>query len=335
MELDNRILIAFNKFYSNFIKDVKTTHPDIKVTIKKNYKVIDKLSSEYILFFKSHLSEFLTNIINDDILELYSKDEFKNKNVIKGLTIDDIVSKIENDIDKQVFWNYLYILTVFLYLKNELETTEDKTQIETLFTTVITILAKIQEGTETDSLINDILDDDLRKLLTKIHKFKDDNSTSKEESSMPNNPFENMQNSMICDLAKEISNEIDVSNINIEKPEDILKMMDFSGSNNLVGDIIKKVSTKIHDKISTGQIKQEDLFGEAMSMMSSLNMGGGSGGGLGGLGGLGNLFNNPMMGEMMKAMKKGKAVPKQDAFKKSSARDRLRAKLAEKNKNKS
>ena len=335
MELDNRILIAFNKFYSNFIKDVKTTHPDIKVTIKKNYKVIDKLSSEYILFFKSHLSEFLTNIINDDILELYSKDEFKNKNVIKGLTIDDIVSKIENDIDKQVFWNYLYILTVFLYLKNELETTEDKTQIETLFTTVITILAKIQEGTETDSLINDILDDDLRKLLTKIHKFKDDSSTSKEESSMPNNPFENMQNSMICDLAKEISNEIDVSNINIEKPEDILKMMDFSGSNNLVGDIIKKVSTKIHDKISTGQIKQEDLFGEAMSMMSSLNMGGGSGGGLGGLGGLGNLFNNPMMGEMMKAMKKGKAVPKQDAFKKSSARDRLRAKLAEKNKNKS
>jgi hypothetical protein len=40
-----------------------------------------------------------------------------------------------------------------------------------------------------------------------------------------------------------------------------------------------------------------------------------------------------MMAEAMKAMKKGKAVPKPDAFKKESARERLRAKLnARKNK---
>jgi hypothetical protein len=164
---------------------------------------------------------------------------------------------------------------------------------------------------------------------------------------------------MICNLAKEISDEIDVSNLKVDNPEDILKLMDFSSSNNIVGDIIKKVSTKIHDKISNGQLKQEDLFGEAMNMMSMMGSGkGGAGGNMGGMGGIAEMFgkmmgggkggsggmsdimngmsgmmNNPMVAEAMKAMKKGKATMKPDAFKKESAKERLRAKLnARKNK---
>jgi hypothetical protein len=94
-----------------------------------------------------------------------------------------------------------------------------------------------------------------------------------------------MENSKICNLAQEISNDIDVSKINIESPDDIMKLLDFSSSNNIMGDIIKKVSSKMHEKISKGELKQEDLFGEAVSMMGKMSTGATGGSKAGGGGG--------------------------------------------------
>ena len=103
-----------------------------------------------------------------------------------------------------------------------------------------------------------------------------------------------------------------------------MKLMDFSGDNNVMGNIIKKVSSKISDKINSGDLKQDDLLGEAMNMMSMM-------GGKGGMGGLGDMLNNPMIAELMKSMKKGKPMQtRQDVVSKASARDRLRKKLDEK-----
>ena len=84
------------------------------------------------------------------------------------------------------------------------------------------------------------------------------------------------------------------------------------------------MSSKIHDKINTGELKQEELFGEAMNMMNMMK-GGGGGGGMADL--MSGMFNNPMMSEMFKSMKKGKAAPRQDVMQKAATRDRLRAKL--------
>jgi hypothetical protein len=102
------------------------------------------------------------------------------------------------------------------------------------------------------------------------------------------------------------------------------------------------------DKISKGELNQEDLMGEAMSMMGMLNSGkGGAGGladmlkgmgGLGGLGGLGDIMNNPMFTEMMKMAKKGKTQTKNSNGQRSSknggpsTRDRLRKKLEDRKK---
>ena len=80
----------------------------------------------------------------------------------------------------------------------------------------------------------------------------------------------------------------------------------------------------MQEKISSGDIKHEDLLSEAMSMMSLMNKGGAAG--------LGGLFNNPMMNEMMKNMKKGKVGAKTDVLRRESARDKLRKKLEERRK---
>ena len=335
MQLKNRFILAFNRFYSNLLKDLKVVN---RALIKKNYKVFDKSSTEYVEFFKSQFNTVLEALINDSVSVLETRDDILEKFIVKEFSVKMVIETV-GDFDKNVFWNYIFILTLFVLIGEE----DD----DDLFNVVVNILSKIQQEENVDELVEDsIVDDDIKKVLLKIKTFKGAESvfeeTKEKTEFVP--PFPGMQDSKICNLAKEISNEIDISNIKLEKPEDVLKLMDFSSGNNLVGDIIKKVSTKIHDKINTGELKQEDLFSEAMSMMSMMNMGKGGGGGADGgggggggagadmFGGMANMFNNPMMSEMMKAMKKGKAAPRQDIVKKSCARDRLRAKLEEKRK---
>jgi hypothetical protein len=201
---------------------------------------------------------------------------------------------------------------------------EDKrdNQSEALFTKVVSALSMIQNGESTGSMLEEIMDDDIKSLLVKIsplHKKTD--TAGIDLGSMFGGIADG---SKICNLAKEISEEIDISNLKIDKPEDIMKMMDFSGSNNVMGDIIKKVSTKITDKISNGELKHDELLNEAMSMMGMM------GKGLGGLGGLGDMLNNPMVSEIMKSMKKGKPMQtRTDVVSKQDTRARLRKKLEE------
>jgi hypothetical protein len=344
MNLQSRIVFAFNKFYSSFIRDLKETNAEVKSRIKKNYKVIDKMSEEYIEYYSEQIQDIIDKIVKDDVNALANDNTVVDKSLIKNVSIKLVLDSITNPLDLQVFWNYVYILTLFTLVKKENdESPEEVENADVMFSTVVAILSKIQHGEEYQSLLDDIIDDDIRELVSKIKNVKSDikideahahahaHAHSAGDSSSPaGNPM--MQDNLICNLAKEISNEIDVTGLKVDKPEDVLKLMDFSSSNNLVGDIIKKVSGKIHDKINSGEIKQEELFGEAMNMMNMMNMGGGGAGGLGGLGNMAGLFNNPMMTEMMKSMKSGKAVPRQDVLKKASARDRLRTKLEERRK---
>lgn len=318
----NKIVFVFNKFYTSFIKDLKK-EDGLRDPIKKAYKAIDKMSAEYVEFV---LEQFEGKFVEPDV----------EKQILKGITVTQALEAIKSDDDKEVFWNYYYVLATLALVYNEFKTNEDETAVGVLAENVLSILNKKQKGEDISEDVAVILQDDVLALIEKIKQVKiETKAAGPSSSSSSENPFmsafEGMENSKICNLAKEISNDIDVSGIKADSPEDIMKLLDFTSSNNIMGDIIKKVSSKMHEKISAGELKQEDLFGEAMSMMSKMNFGGGGGGGggMGGLGGLAGLFNNPMMGEMMKMAKKNKVQPKQDAFKTASSRDRLRKKLEE------
>jgi hypothetical protein len=362
----------FNKFFSAFVKDLKTMDDSLKTVIKKNFKVIDKSSEEYFNLFWSNVQpkfdtfvQLSSGDITDDTRDK-SYEEIGSVEVVKDITIKSVLDVIsESNVD--AFWNYMNTLIVFAYLYNEAkkestsnretngEDTGDKSPASALyllFVKVVKILSMIQKGEDASNDMTDILDDDVKALLSGIHvqSFTQANEEVKIDETadvLPTPTLEflkNIENSKIADLAKEISKDIDVSSLNLEKPEDIAKLMDFSGSNNFLGNIVSKVSSKLTEKISTGEIKQEDLMTEAMSMMSMLNGGGAGGGladmligmsGLGGLGGLDGLMNNPMMSEMMKMAKKGNVQTKNSHGSRkgaSSTRDRLRKKLDERKK---
>lgn len=325
-----------------FLREIKTIDDDIKKNVKENYKVIVKSSNEYIEFFWSNFSKYDNKISssNEQLLEL---------EVFKSIPLGSVLEKT-GETNKCKVWNYIYILSILsmLYyttprnvhdsdnqdnLENIDETSDNiSAEHDTLFGKVINIIGMKLRGENCESDLQDVIDDDIRSLIDKIEQVdaQGDNVSDANTSTSSNDDifsmFSSLQNSKICNLAKEISSEIDTSDLKLDSPEDIMKLMDFSGGGpNMLSNIIGKVSSKIQNKISNGEIKHEDLLGEAMNMMSMMTKSG-----------IGNsMFNNPMLSELMKGMKSGKVTPRSDILKKESAKERLRKKFQEKNAEKS
>lgn len=315
-----KTVFVFNKFYTCLIKDIKkNTSDELKATVRKNYKAIDKLSTEYVEFFIESFGGVFSG-------------EVEGKLVLKDIKAGEVLSAIKDDADKDVFWNYYYILAVLALVYKEHKAAGDnedaKKEADILTHSVLEILNKKQKGEPVKEEIDSILHDDIQDLVGKIKQVKIEAAPQDTEENPFMGMFKGMENSKICSLAQEISQSIDVGDLKIDSSEDIMKLLDFSSSNNIMGDIIKKVSGKMHEKMSSGELNQEDLFGEAMGLIGKLG------------GGAGGLFNNPMMAEVMKNMggnpmmsemfkqaKKGKAKPRPEAFAASSSRDRLRKKL--------
>jgi hypothetical protein len=351
MESSSKFLYVFNKLFSSFIKTLKEVGDELKPVIKKHYKVIDKSSSQYFEHFWNSVEPKWKDLVEcENVREV---DHLKDVEVAIELNLDSIFNSVKEE-DKETITSHIYLLLIFAYLYAEIskETSpvqEDATQEENsshvLFNNVVALLSLIQNNKrDSDAykeLIDSIVDDDIVKLLSKVSTVSGAVPKQFEASSSATaNPLEFLQgleNSKIASLAKEITSEIDLSNLSIDKPEDISKLMDMSDGNNFLGNIVSKVSNKLTEKLNTGELKQEDLMNEAMSVMGALNNGDGLGGllkNMGGLGGLGDLMSNPMMAEMMKMAKKGKVQTKNtNGSRKSSGmstRDRLKKKLDEK-----
>lgn len=304
----------FNKYFSSFLKEMKEINEDVRQLIKTSYKVIDKSSSEYCDFFTINTLAELDNFKNKRFDDL--KDCLIAKDITLGYILDR--SDIENT---NVIFSYIFILLLFSYM-NRLEDEDE------LFNQVLKLISHIQnDSAEYDTDKEDLIDDDIKVMLDLFKEYgsKTQVDINKEKQSVdPMSVFESLNSSKIANLAKEISKDIDLSGVNTEKPDEMLKnMFDFSGNNNMLGNIIQKVSTTLTDKISSGELRHDELIGEAMSMMNMF----------GGGGGKNPLASNPLFSQMMKSMKSGKAGVKQDVLKKGDTRERLRRKLETRKKN--
>ena len=301
---------VFNKFFSSFLKDLKEVNDDLRKKVKQSYKVIDKTSGDYCSLFVEQVIPHMQEVTEGNLL--------LDKQVCKEITMNDIFTAVKDKEDEEkIMKNYVYTLMMFAYMS----TLEDENE---LLSQVLKVIGFIQEG-DMESYkteIEDIIDDDIKAILVKISEcgVKSKTPVNMDDA---NSIFGALGNSKIANLAKEISQDIDVSSLRAENPEDMIKnMLNFSSSNNVLGNIIQKVSSTLNNKISNGDIRQDELLGEAMSMM---NMFGGDG--------ANSFMSNPLFAQLMKGMKSGKTQMRTDVAKKSDARDRLRKKLEERKKN--
>jgi hypothetical protein len=288
--LSTKIEYVFNKIALSFIKEIKDKDVSIKTKISEHYKpLFDTSSDEHINFFMTHIkdsecfmkSSFENNIIeNDNILESM---------IFKDITVSNILDVVDDN-EKNVVKCYLYDLYMLSYLY-KMNNEKDGSVTTELLNKAVRFVDNKQNFVLEDELDN-VFDDELRIIFQNIYETKKDMNRSlvtvnpeiMNDMGDFSNVFEFLNNSKIGSLAKEISQDIDISHLHLEKPEDLLNMDSvFSGDNPVLGDIIGKVSSRISSKIECGDLKQDELMQEALSMMSKLN------------------GVNPMMDEMMKS----------------------------------
>lgn len=310
----DKITYAFNKFFSGFVRDVKGLSEDLRGAIKANYKIIDKSSSEYLDSFWENVGVRLL----DTSFDLLAVDN-GSVQVAKDVSIGAILS---TDEDVTSILNTIYTLAIFAYLKKKV----DANDAEKLFDQAVKILNTFNTSPGAfDEEVEDVIDDDMKSLFLRIKPTLSIPSDEEAATDQMEDIMGKFGDGKIANLAKEIAQSINVDDLKIESPADVMKMLDFSqGGNNALGNIVQQVTSAISNKVSSGELKQEDLVKEAMSMMGSL---GGMGGGAGGAAGL---FNNPLFSSMMKNMAGGRAGVRKDVVSKMATRDRLRKKYESK-----
>jgi hypothetical protein len=144
---------------------------------------------------------------------------------------------------------------------------DNEEELNDLLIKSLQILNQLEMNVNIDDIINDILDDDVKNVLLNIQKLK---VTKKGPPiDLDNNLDSLIGDSKIGKLAKEISDQVNLDSLNIENPEDLTKLFN-SDTGNLLGNLVQQVGTSITDKISSGELKQEDLVKDAFSLMNKM-----------------------------------------------------------------
>lgn len=336
MLLDAKIVFTFNKLFYDLVRDAKESSADIKAVVKKHYKVKDLTSNaNFEAFLGAVPEEVLTAAARPGAgSTLLKTPALTSMEIFKGGVTVGQVAAAGLDANTLASYIYCFILLAHVYDAATKDTSEnsnndadadadgndsDTEAADTLFEAVMSAISCIQHKQDVTLILDQIIDDDIKNTLVNLKEvmaLKVDtpananassdtsNSASSSEPMLPPG-MEGLANmlegSKIADLAKEITADIDLSKINVERPEDMLKVIT---DQNIMGDIIGKVGGKIQQKMQSGEIRQEDFVKEAMGM-------------------LGGMKNNPMFANIMKQFNPGE-------MKKMSTRDRLRKKYEQK-----
>jgi len=186
------------------------------------------------------------------------------------------------------------LIMIFNILKYLLQQEEDD-YIEELFEKMILVLNEHQIK-NINKYIDDIVDDDIIdmiKQMIKINAYIDYENKKNTKTESPDEFMKGIEKTQIGKLAKEISNDINLDDFNINKPEDLLKNMtqQFSGNQeggpNLFQSLFEKIGSKITNKVESGELKHDELLADAFGMMNQLN----------------GENNNPLSGMMNQMMK--------------------------------
>lgn len=249
---------VFNQYYIDLIKRLKSVCKKIETptvlskkvikSIRENYHTVDRSSDEYITF----CNENITQEQWDSYIEACDQEEanrwFDDKEEVflyKNVSLKDIKTLIDD------IYLYHHFTSVFYIFKNELsnETTA--------------LIIKLLQGTDKTVSIDEIEDEKIKKLLERLSSIRKSEFKSKTGIDM-----KGIENTTLGKLAKEILEDVDVEKLqkSIGENGDILKAIGNPDSG--FSDLITNVSKKMSEKISNGELKQENLLSDAMQFAS-------------------------------------------------------------------
>ena len=292
----------FNSTLKLFVKDIINIYSDYKESLEEYY--CDLLNNDscnddkYIKRYMRKLNDYKSKISNKDDT-LFSESIFILKNIdFKELWINELTTSN----NKETIWNY--VQTLFVIGETIIS---DSNKIKNL----VDNFKKVRENESIDNI-----DEENKEVFDMIQNLSKA-SENKIDEDMINN-------GLIGNLAKELAEEINIDDMNLnldEKSDNVGDVFTnlMSGDNPMkFMNLIQNVGQKIQNKLEDGNINQEQLVNEAQSMMGML----------------GN--NNPMFDDLLKNAKSEiSEANKQHEFDSNNpTRERLRKKLEQKRNNK-
>merc|ERR1712166_1111122 len=345
------------KIVKDFITDVLITFPEYKDKFTENELEylkkdadIEKLKVVF-NYFKTVFPERFFDILyeNEDMF----LDNKKNTKFFKNIDFKDIWKEKISENTKNIIWKYLQ-LTLFSLSKN-IEGTDTFGDTAKMFEAIDEDVLK-NKLEEVISSMNDVFDMSNNKFEEMMNNMKENMQSNMDGmpnmdmfEEMMNNMKENMQSNMdvsgenknipnpediqnhlnslmggkIGKLAQEIADEtaseLDIDTTNINGVGDIFSKL-FKNPGQLMN-MIKKVSSKLDQKLKSGEIKESELMQEANELVEKMKNTPGMKDmekmlGKMGMGGKGGKVNMNMFQSMMKSN-----------IKKSSQKERMLNKL--------
>jgi hypothetical protein len=282
---------VYNSFLVDLLILAKRVDPDLKRRIREQYPSLDKRDPAHLAFGTANLpiaelSELKLNI------ESSLPDKVLDAAVVKGITVRDLLdSKDDSKDDREGLRIGLLRLLFVLAAMARLD--QLKSDDATL-TTTLQLVTRIQGlassvGVENlddiEGKIRGEGDSTLRGLLKGLLELSVTASTSNaagaedEAADVPpalQKTLSQIQDSKIGSIAREIAEELDFSSIDATAPQNWLDFTNMSNPNSFLGNVVNKLGTKLSDKMRNGELNQEDLLADTMSLMQSMGMPGSS-----------------------------------------------------------
>ena len=263
----------------NIFKNINVKHlfQNFKEELDK-YVIISYILTLYLFshLYEESLRIKLVKEEDKNVEEIVSSDDEDNDEVEEDDNNDD--EDYNNDDDNEN-GNY----------EDDDEDNEDEDEekiLDDLLIKTLNILNQIDMNMNVTDSIDDILDDDIKNILLNIRRFKVTNNTNNTPIDIDNNLDSLIGDSEIGKLAKEISDQVNLDSLNLENPEDITNLFN-SDTGNLLGNLVQQVGSSITEKISSGELKQDDLVKDAFSLMNKMQT---------------SQSSNPVLNNMMNSM---------------------------------
>jgi hypothetical protein len=255
---------VFNQYYIDLLKRLKSTSKKYKESnelqkielgrkilksIRENYITLDKSSDEYVKYVNTLPEEFWKSYLSIEDLDTadawFSKDDIKIVELYDKITIEMVYDILKDD--------YLchHFITVFYIFKHELDSE------------ALTTVVKVLQGTDQDINIDNITDENHKKLLQRLQDMR-----LKKIKDKTNVDMKGIEDTTLGKLAKEILQDVDVEKIqkSINEKGDVLKAIGDPDSG--FTELITSVSRKMANKISSGELKQDTLLQDAVKFAS-------------------------------------------------------------------
>jgi len=269
----------FNQYYIDLIKRIKSSAKALREgdkgnddhafgkgimkVIRDNYITLDKSSDEYVIYVKSIPEDFWASYTNiDDINgsnDWFLADDVKDVCIYKNISVSAI-RKLVND-------DYLchHFFSVFYLFMDELSDDDVKLYLSVL------------QDTKNEISLDTISNELHRKVIARLNELK-----TKKNKETGGIDMSQMEGTMLGKLAKEILEDVDVEKLqkSIGENGDILKAIGDPDSG--FSELISNVSRKMANKISSGELKQENLLQDAIKFASAMP---------------GGIFGNPNQGQ--------------------------------------